>query len=280
MSNPWDNPYWTPLHRETKLVQQLIGNAVTALGKASYADGLGNYYTAFFGLSIGIERLAKLIIVCDYALENNDEFPDQKQLKKYGHNLIELCEAVQAIAKKRGLNPTYSFPSQGIHKAILKELDSFADAKKGRYDNFKVLKGVSTQSQFEPLTSWWSNVAETILKAHYYGKSTEKKVEANANAGEAMIGGFTSVLHFDELGHTMESWYVASRHTGKTEIVQKWSRFYTLEIVRGLASILKVLFFDAAYQQNKEQFFGHWELLYTFLVEDSFLKTRKTWPLK
>ena len=280
MSNPWDNPYWTPLHRETKLVQQLICNAVTSLSKASYADGLGSYYTAFFGLSIGIERLAKLIIVCDYALENNDEFPDKSQLKAYGHNLIELCDAALKIADKRGLEPTYNFPNQSIHKAILKELDSFADAKKGRYDNFKVLKGVSNQSQFEPLTSWWSNVAEAILKSHYYGKRAENKVEANAKAGDAMVGSFTSVLHFDELGETMESYYIASRHTGKTEIVQKWSRFHSLEIVRGLASIFKVLYFDAAYKDRKDQFFGHWELLYTFLVEDKYLKTRKIWPLK
>lgn len=278
MTNPWDNPYWTPLNRETKLVRQLIGGAVTALGKASYADGLGNYYTAFFGLSIGIERLAKLTIVCDYALDHNDEFPDQKQLQKYGHNLIKLCDEVQAIGKKRGLKTTYSFPNKNIHKAILKELDSFAN--KGRYDNFKVTKGASSHNQFEPLTSWWTNVSEPILKTHYYGKSIEKKVEADAKAGEAMIGGFSSVLHFDELGQIMESWYIASRHTGKTEVVQKWSRFYTLEIVRGLASVLKVLYFEAAYEHKKEQFFGHWELLYTFLVDDNFFKTRKTWPLK
>jgi hypothetical protein len=35
------------------------------LGRANYANKFGEYYTAFFGLSIGLERLAKLVLVAD-----------------------------------------------------------------------------------------------------------------------------------------------------------------------------------------------------------------------
>ncbi|MCM4863688.1 hypothetical protein MMS55_29130 [Escherichia coli] len=51
--NPWDIPAWHALGREASLVTQLIGSGATAIGKANYADKIGEYYTAFFGLSVG-----------------------------------------------------------------------------------------------------------------------------------------------------------------------------------------------------------------------------------
>jgi hypothetical protein len=69
--NPSDIPEWHALRREATLVRQLVGAGVTALGRANYADKKGDYYTAFFGLSIGLERLVKLILVADYAISNS-----------------------------------------------------------------------------------------------------------------------------------------------------------------------------------------------------------------
>jgi hypothetical protein len=56
--DPFTLPEWKALHREASLVSQIIGSGATALGRASYGRGFGEYYAAFFGLSIGIERLA------------------------------------------------------------------------------------------------------------------------------------------------------------------------------------------------------------------------------
>jgi hypothetical protein len=65
------------LLREAALVRHLLGSGVTALGRADYATGLGEYYSAFFGLSIGLERLAKLVLVADYAISNHSQMPPQ-----------------------------------------------------------------------------------------------------------------------------------------------------------------------------------------------------------
>jgi len=56
--NPWDIPEWHALGREAALVRHLVGSGATVLGKANYADQMGEYYTAFFGLSVGLERLS------------------------------------------------------------------------------------------------------------------------------------------------------------------------------------------------------------------------------
>lgn len=68
--NPLEAPEWHALGREASLVRYLIGSGATAIGRANYADKMGEYYTAFFGLSVGLERLSKLILVARYAIEN------------------------------------------------------------------------------------------------------------------------------------------------------------------------------------------------------------------
>ena len=72
--NPQDVPEWHSLQREAALVRHLVGSGVTSLGKASYGNKIGEYYTAFFGLSTGLERLAKLILVVDHVIINNGAF--------------------------------------------------------------------------------------------------------------------------------------------------------------------------------------------------------------
>ena len=71
-----------------------------------------------------------------------------------------------------------------------------------------------------------------------------------------------------------------SIRTGQTEIVQKYGRYYALSIVRWLSDLLSELAHEACYQHNIEGFFGINEYFWSFTVDDSFLKTRKIWPLQ
>ena len=63
-------PEWHALGREAELSAEQIAQGVTALGKANHAQK-GIYTQAFFGLSIGLERLAKLILLADHAISNS-----------------------------------------------------------------------------------------------------------------------------------------------------------------------------------------------------------------
>jgi hypothetical protein len=66
---PMLSPEHMLLNREAGIAAELIASGVTLLGRANYAHA-GLYGQAFFNLSIGFERAAKLIYIADYAIEN------------------------------------------------------------------------------------------------------------------------------------------------------------------------------------------------------------------
>ena len=158
--DPFTLPEWRALRREASLVSQLIGSGATALGRASYADGFGEYYSAFFGLSIGIERLAKLILIADYAIEHWGALPHQEAVRKFGHKLTALTERADQIASKHGLTLEFPKPDNPICWAVLDCLDAFADASRGRYANFEAIGNPAFNPDNEPVNRWWTRVIE------------------------------------------------------------------------------------------------------------------------
>jgi hypothetical protein len=118
--NPWDIPEWHAIGRQAALVRHLLGSGVTALGRANYADMTGEYYTAFFGLSVGLERLAKLILVADYAIAHEGQMPSEKIIRQFGHKLVDLTNAADAISQKHALNLNYPRPKSSISSAGLR----------------------------------------------------------------------------------------------------------------------------------------------------------------
>jgi hypothetical protein len=277
--NPWDIPEWHSLGREASLVRHLVGSGATALGKANYADQMGEYYTAFFGLSVGLERLSKLILVADFAITNSGKMPEEEEIRKFGHKLIGLANAVEAITKKRNLNLRYNRPNVLISTRILECLDAFADARRGRYANFASLDDPNLSNE-EPIKKWWDEVAEAILEQYYYGKLPQKRVETNAEIIDSIMSPFTVVRHTDERGSPMQDVKSASIRTGQNKIVQKYSRYHALTAVRWLSGALAEIAQIAYHQHNIGGFFGMNEYFYSYTVDDSFLKTRKIWPLK
>lgn len=278
--DPFDLPEWNALGREASLVSQLIGSGATALGRASYADGFGEYYTAFFGLSIGIERLAKLILIADYALEHGGALPGQGEVRKFGHKLTTLIEKADQIAAKHGLMLEYPKPADPICWAAVNCLDAFADASRGRYANFEQIGNPAFDPNNEPVNRWWIKVVEPVLDKHYRGKSAEAGVRQRAAMIDAMIGHATLVRHVNEQGMMMTSVATASERTGQTTWARKYGRFYTLSVVRWLCDIFEKLINMAAYDKNIGALFGHNEYFHTYLVPNSFLLNRKEWPLK
>lgn len=277
--NPWDIPEWHALGREAALVRHLIGSGATALGRANYADQMGEYYTAFFGLSVGLERLAKLILVADYAINNNSRMPEEKEVRKFGHRLLDLANAVDEVAKTRELGLRYTRPDTQISRKILECLDAFADARRGRYANFASLDEPNLSSE-EPIGKWWDEVAEAILHQHYYGKSSQRRVEANAEVIDYFMSPISMVRQTDENGRMMQDVKSASIRTGQNKIVQRLGRYYALTITRWLSDVLSEIARTACHQHNVEGFFGIEEYFYTYTVDDSFLKSRKVWPLR
>jgi hypothetical protein len=91
-NDPLTLPKWHALGREAELAAEQIANGITALGRASHAQK-GRYNQAFFGLSVGIERLAKIIFVADYATQHDGDFPTDNILRsQFGHEIVKLLD--------------------------------------------------------------------------------------------------------------------------------------------------------------------------------------------
>jgi hypothetical protein len=88
------------------------------------------------------------------------------------------------------------------------------------------------------------------------------------------------VRHINEQGAMMMNIATASERTGQTNWARKYGRFYTLLVVRWLSDIFGELVHEAAYRKNIDALFGHDEFFTTYRLPDSFLLTRKLWPLK
>lgn len=259
------------------LARHLVGSGATALGRANYADKKGEYYTAFFGLSIGLERLAKLVLVADHTLSNNGRMPSQQVVRQYRHRLEDLLDKVEEISQRRNLQLEYTRPDSEIADKMVRCLDAFADAGRGRYANFAALGDPNLGGE-EPISTWWRDVAEAILQNHYYGKAVQHRVERRAEVIDAVMSPMSMVLFFNESGEAMQDVMSASVRTGQTEIVQKWSRYYALTIVRWVSEVLSELAREAD-GKGFGGFFGLWEYFWTYTVDNQFLKTRKIWPL-
>ena len=276
--NPWDIPEWHFIRQEAMLVRHLIGAGATATGQANYANKKGEYYRAFFELSVGMERLAKLILVVDYALTHAGKLPDEKHVRQFGHDLKSLFAAVEKVSTTRALKLRYPRPTDPVATTIIENLDAFADAKRGRYANFGALANPQT-AQHEPVAKWWNEVAETILLNRYYGKPVQAQVEGNAQAVNQILGAHSAVLHTSETREHITDLELSSRRAGQTKVVQRWSRYHSLTVARWLSDVYCEIAWDAAYTHGMDAFFGSWEFFYTYRVDDDLLSTRKIWPL-
>ncbi|MDR6901487.1 hypothetical protein [Rhizobium miluonense] len=276
--DPWDIPEWHFVKQEAQLVRHLLGSGATSLGRANYADKKGEYYTAFFALSVGLERLCKLILVIDHALENNGRMPPQDIVRRFGHQLEKLVDAVAVAAARRSSGLPCNRPVDAIVSAIISNFDAFADARRGRYANFEAL-GDPNLTSHEPVSKWWNEVAEPILDRHYKGTKAQSRIELNARLIDRLIGDYSLVRHISETRELMTDVETASTRTGQTAIVQKWARYYTLTLIRWLSETYKAMAYKAVYDEGYDAFFGSWEFFDTFLVDDNFLRTRKVWPL-
>lgn len=114
------------------------------------------YPLAFFNLSIGLERLFKLILVCESIIEHNVNNLNLK--KEFGHDLIKLKSKVDTIFKKYQIADDLNI----ISANMLIELSNFA--KSERYFNLNYL--LNNPDSICPVKSWSENVGNKLIENH------------------------------------------------------------------------------------------------------------------
>lgn len=265
------NAIWQALNREASLAAEQMGMGVTVLAKANYAHH-GHYPQAFFALSIGMERAAKLALLLEHAIQNEGRFPANRQLRDYGHNLNNLLRDVEQIDVGE-----YKLPVTSIHVAVLETLSEFATNITRYYNLDFVTNAPNVQNREDPIAKWF----RTVIRPAYdqcVPAWRKQQVEHNARLIEKMAGSFMMVMHHAEDGNELTSAGSASQQTGVLEAAMPYVRLHILQIVRFLGSVLSEqgCRAHAAGMQDVPFLSEHFAI---FNNDDAMLKSRKTWSI-
>lgn len=273
---PNQRPAWRALAREAALAAEHIAFGATALGKANYAQE-AYYAQAFFALSVGLERSAKLAIVVDHALANNGAYPAPNTLRNAGHGLVALLGTVDQIAERQQLDPDDRMPRTEIHHAILATLSDFA-TNVTRYFNLDlVTQAPRIVGHDDPIATWSQSVTEKVVAMHYR-VSTRQRHEAQALHIGQLLGDFALVRFHSETGDPVTGVYEGSRRTALAEFARRWERMYVLQFGRFLGKVLSDLGYRA-HLANLEDIPYLAEFFAIFNNNDAFLRRRKTWSI-
>jgi hypothetical protein len=273
--NPHTNPKWRALVREAASAAEHMAFGATVLGRASYARP-AYYAQAFFALSIGFERSAKLALVVDHALDHGGAYPPSKTLKTdYGHDLKKLLSLTEQIGKRRKVEQTR--PSSVIHDGIMETLTDFAkDAT--RYYNLELVTGSpKAAGRDDPIAAWFERVTKPVLAAHYKDRYRERH-ERSARFLDDLISDFTLVRFQGEAGEAIRTVYDASSRTAASEFAKRWERMYVLQIARFMAAVLSELGYAAQVQRLADIPYLS-DFFRIFGAEDADFRSRKAWSI-
>ena len=267
------------LQRECGLAAQHIGVGVTSLGKANYAQE-ANYAQAFFALSIGFERSAKIAFAVDHALSNDGQFPSGQALKRFGHNLRTLLDRADEIGLKwaRGtVRARDRLPRTEIHAAIVGVLDDFA-RNVTRYYNLDVLASASAaRLEEDPVRVWHDRVAEPVLTKHWH-PAAQRAVQQRAEDAGISLGGEAFVHHHSESGKELSTLSAASYETGRAEAAARYVRVYVLQIARFISHLMSDLTI-AKYANQLHQIPDMSDFFSIFDRDDASFRRRKNWSI-
>jgi hypothetical protein len=146
-------PEWHLIHQESSLVSSCIYQGLTDLRKANI-DNRGLFYTAFYNLAIGLERLIKLTLIIDHMQSNNLSCPTSDDIRRLGHDLVGLLKECQRRASSINIFCDLAFSSSAMKLEIIHLLNDYS--KGLRYYNLDTLTGRSNSR--DPLSIWNSIV--------------------------------------------------------------------------------------------------------------------------
>jgi hypothetical protein len=190
MIPPLFRPEWHLVHQESSLISSCIYQGLTDLRKANI-DARGLFYTAFYNLAIGLERLLKLTLIINHMQSSNLSCPTSDAIRKLGHDLIRLLKECQYCANTIDTPCDLTFSSS---PAKLEILHLFNEYSKGlRYHNLDALTGKS--SSRDPLSNW-SEIIMRIYRDEVPIRK-KKKTELQAQALADSFRGRSVVLYHD-----------------------------------------------------------------------------------
>ncbi len=267
------------LSQESHLARNTLLSGFDLLLKANFfQDKEGYFYSAFFHISIGMERILKLAVVTHYMLSNNYQAPTINQLKKeFGHNIATLYN--NCI----NLRSSYRGPQQVTMPVLSAEdqalVDFFTEYGIGsRYFNLNEI--CEAKMDRSPLYKWL-DLARTTYE-QYTPSQVRQKSAINLMYSmdrKGLPNGFTS--HLDEQGHPMMVFDCLHRQY----IIEKSSPlaiWRLIEILRPIYFLLDCMAHKASEYEVEHgissMVIPHYEDYFYFLLADrATIRRRKRW---
>jgi len=240
------------LANEASLTSSLLGNGLNALRQATiYNKGL--YYQAFFSLSIGIERLLKIIIICKYRCKHDGQFPENISLKDMGHDLIKLCQYNNV-----------DFKNNMIHTKLIAFLNNFA--KNARYYNVDSMIGKTTKHD-DPLAEW-AEIENDII----YTIGKRKNIQ-NKEILAQLMDGVMIIRQHDLHGNAMTNSMDLLTEFEDRDTIKGYPVQYIFEIITKLVEIIRRLEREMYLMPVLSEFF----VLYNKHLRPFEIRKKKNW---
>lgn len=220
---------------EGALASDALGHGITALRSYDFADK-GRFFSGMFLLTIGLERLLKLIFLISEA-ENHGHFPDNKQLKDAGHDIGTLMERARSVNQTNSLEIDTNKIDDELCRKIVDQLSLFA--KYTRYYNLDTLTGSKGTAKEEPLATWDRVVGVEVVKRHHRKTRRHREALFYGKALAGMPG--VVVSHFLEDGTHVTDTSALTEAAVYIETKQKYSLYYTLCIIEFCVEVLEAL---------------------------------------
>ncbi len=189
------------LNREASIVAELLTNGLENSRKISSSHAY--YYQSFYALSMGLERLMKLILNVEQSGVN---------LKTHGHKLKDLINVL-------GIN----FNDDSIEAKLISFLNDFAEGDRYSIVDF-LSRGDKRRLANEPVVKFYSTIIKDILETH-----PPHRVWLAPNIDE--LG---HVLHNREDLSAINSLSDLAVHTQLVEHASKYYVMYAARIMRPL----------------------------------------------
>lgn len=231
------------MHRETHLCSQSLANGLNCIRKYDFSK-VGLFYSGMFSVTIGFERLLKLILLLDHSIKYS-KFPDNQYLKSKGHKIDKLIAACSVIAKEydEGIE---NLDFEGVFNdelctLIITFMTDFAIG--ARYYNLDTLTG-RVHGNNEPLARWDNEICSVILERHPL--SSKKSLAFNKIPKE--IEDISFVAHTSEDGSDVNNIHKLMNMSASADHKQGYSVFYIYKIVSFFLEVLRGLDFKQSPQ--------------------------------
>jgi hypothetical protein len=261
------------LLKEAEMAKKCLGDGLTQVRKCN-TDEPGKIYMASLLVSNGLERMMKIILVQNYRLNNNGEFPNNNYLKNKGHKLFDLYRNIIQLKDELNLLEIGDVLKENeISEIIFQYFNDFANGT--RYYNLDELTNSNKKSK-NPLIEW-EYIGTEILKKH-------KKIRK---------GTFEKMLDDEELMKFINNSIVTFKFNSNNEIyssteiylnkyknydyIQGYFTYYILKIIKYLNVVLEGIESKIANIPFTNEFFEYFTIVDSDIYKNYQVRKIKNW---